>query len=198
MRLYLDPWHGQTYWEVVAPVMVQPSCVHVPSITVKVVSLVREMRNKPALDSTRAAPPTLASGVPVVVTRTRAFANEPGSWARSVADPPPPPLGPVGDPSPPQPVTMVASVAHEATQVPQNLRREMGVVVSDMSNVTPGRLTFYFGNMGATGEILGFSAKVRSGADGRLQLRSPAENSVRPTGLQGSIGAAHSRGSAGA
>src|SRR5262245_3822247 len=73
VRLYLDPWHGQTYWELVAPVMVQPSCVHVPSITVNVVSLVREIKNRPALDSTRAASPMLASGVPVVVTRTRAF-----------------------------------------------------------------------------------------------------------------------------
>src|SRR5262245_2881061 len=112
--------------------MVQPSCVHVPSITVNVVSLVRETRNRPAFDSTRATPPTLASGVPVVVTRTRAFANGPGSMERSVADPPPPPLGPVGDPSPPQPVTMLAKVAQEATQAPQNWRREMGAVVSDI------------------------------------------------------------------
>jgi len=74
-----------------------------------------------------------------------------------VADPPP--LGPVGDPSPPQPVTIVASVAQEAMQAPQNWRREMGVVVSDMSSVTPGRITFYFGNTGATREILGFFRK---------------------------------------
>jgi hypothetical protein len=59
--------------------MVQPSCVQTPSITVNVVSLVRETRNRPAFDSTRAAPPTLASGpVPAVVTRTRALANCPG------------------------------------------------------------------------------------------------------------------------
>jgi hypothetical protein len=88
---------------------------------------------------------------------------------------------------------MVASVAHEATQAPQNSRREMGVVVSDMSTVTPGRITFYFGNMGATREILGFSAKVRSGDDGRLQLRLPTENSVRANGLEGSISARRTR-----
>ena len=65
-----------------------------------VVSLVREIRNRPALDSTRAAPPTLASGVPVTVTVTREFANWLGTTLSGEAAGP---LGDVGDePSPPQ------------------------------------------------------------------------------------------------
>jgi hypothetical protein len=50
------------------------------------------------------------------------------------------PLGDVGEPSPAQAVTSVASVAQDATwQAPaQNWRREMGVVVSDISSVIPG------------------------------------------------------------
>jgi hypothetical protein len=94
-------------------VIVQPSCVQVPSITVNAVSLVREMRNRPAVDSTRAVPPTFASGVPAVVTCTRAFVNRPCSMLKSEAEPPP--LGDVGEPSPAQAATSVASVAQDAT-----------------------------------------------------------------------------------
>src|SRR5688572_2463433 len=160
-RLYREPWQGQTYSVAVAPVMVQPSCVQTPSITVNVVSPVRETRNKPAFDSTRAAPPTFASGVPVVVTRTRALANCPWITLRSAAEPP---LGPVGEL--PQPVARVASVAQDAMQAPQNWRREMGAVVSDMSSVIPGENHSQLGNMEATKEILGFFRKnaVRRGA----------------------------------
>src|SRR5688572_9493979 len=161
-RLYREPWQGQTYSVVVAPVMVQPSCVQTPSITVNVVSLVRETRNKPAFDSTRAAPPTFASGVPVVVTRTRALANCPWITLRSAAEPP---LGPVGEP--PQPVARVASVAQDAMQAPQNWRREMGAVVSDMSSVIPGgespSVGQYGGHRGNTGVFPQKSGLSRSG-----------------------------------
>jgi len=84
---------------------------------------------------------------------------------------------------------MVASVAHEATQAPQNSRREMGVVVSDMSSVISRENHPQLGNMGATCEILGFSAKAWSSDDGRLQLRLPTEISVRANRLDGSISA---------
>src|SRR5262245_17598330 len=104
-------------------------------MTVNAASLVREIRNRPAVDSTRAAPPTLPSGVPATVTCTRALAKRP---CRTLSSEAPPPPGDVGDPSPPQPAASVASVAQDAMQAPQNWRREMGTVVSDMSNVIPG------------------------------------------------------------
>ena len=138
----------------VAPVMVQPSCVQAPSIAVNVVSLVREIRNKPAWDSTRAAPPTVASGVPATVTCTREFANWLGTTLSIEAGP----LGDVGDePSPPQAVTSVANVAQEATwQAPaQNWRLVTGTQVwaSRLSRgVRQGRV----GNIKATGKS-GFS-----------------------------------------
>jgi len=64
--------------------MVQPSCVQTASIAVTVVAFVREIRNDPAMEFTSAAPPTSASGVPVVVTCTFEFANAPVSAARSI------------------------------------------------------------------------------------------------------------------
>ena len=93
--------------------MAHPSCVQVPSIAVNPLSLMREIRNKPAVESTRAAPPMLASGVPATATVTREFANWLGTTLSGEAEPPP--LGDVGDPSPPQAETMVAIVAQEAT-----------------------------------------------------------------------------------
>ena len=118
--------------------MAQPSCVQVPSIAVNVVSLVREIRNKPAWESTRAAPPTVASGVPATVTCTREFANWLGTTLSIEAGP----LGDVGDePSPPQAVTSVANVAQEASwQAPaQNWRLVTGTYVLGITTLERGK-----------------------------------------------------------
>src|SRR6188768_3054111 len=82
-----------------------------------------------------AAPSTLASADPVVVTCTLEFANCPFRVGSIDVPPPPSPLGPVGDPSPLQADTSVASVAQEATwQAPaQNSRRETNWLGSDIA-----------------------------------------------------------------
>jgi len=72
-------------------------------------AFVRETRNTPAVDSTRAAPPTLSNGDPATVTWTPAPANRPGTTLSIAAVR----LGDVGDP--PQAENSVASVAPEAT-----------------------------------------------------------------------------------
>src|SRR5688572_8345763 len=122
--------------------MVQPSCVQTASTAEKALSLVRASRNTPAVDSTSAAPPTLASGDPAIVTCTRDAENRPATTASAEAMPPP---GDVGDP-PPQAENSVASVMPEAAwQAPAQNRRRETAFVSDIGAdpregaVLPGR-----------------------------------------------------------
>jgi hypothetical protein len=89
---------------------VHPSCVHVASIAVNAVALVRESRNTPAMDWINAAPPASASGEPATLTCTAEPAKRPDRTA-SIE---PMPLGDVGDP-PPQAGNNVAIVAPDAT-----------------------------------------------------------------------------------
>ena len=69
---------------------------------------VRDSRNTPAVDSTSAAPPSLASADPATVTWTLEPVNRPARVPSVEAMP----LGEVGDP--PQAENRVASVAPEA------------------------------------------------------------------------------------
>src|SRR5262245_9205357 len=123
------------------PLTVHPSCVQVASIAENELAPVLATRNTPAIDSTRAAPSTLASADPVVVTCTLELANCPASVGSSDVPPPPPPPGDVGDPSPLHAVASVASVAQEATwQAPaQNSRRERSWFDADIVILEWGR-----------------------------------------------------------
>src|SRR5436190_18367475 len=93
LRLYREPWHGQTYDAPSASVTVQPSCEQTASMAVNDVLLVRETRNGPATEFTSAAPPTSVSGDPAAVTLTAAPVNWPLRTARLVGVL----LGPDGD-----------------------------------------------------------------------------------------------------
>src|SRR5262245_48790475 len=114
-----------------APLIVHPSWVQTASTAVKALALVRATRNTPAMDSTSAAPSTVASADPLTLTWTAEPANRPDSTSSFETGPLPGAVGEVGDvgDDPSQAETSVASVAQDASwQAPaQNRRRETGV-----------------------------------------------------------------------
>src|SRR5258706_13397006 len=108
--------------------MVHDSWLQTASIAVKALSLVRASRNRPAVDSTSAAPPTSASADPGTVTCTLEPLNQPARTGSIAA-------GALGDvDKPPQPENSVASVTQDATSQAseQNRHPERDLLVHDL------------------------------------------------------------------